>query len=184
MSEPIEIYRAPSQDDAEYMRQFLAESGIEAALSLVAGPEGEEAVLTVQPEAEEEAVRVLSEELERRGLKPDEGEALLTGGAVCPNCTEPVPAAAGEPCRECGYAVFPAPEQAYKTVGRLFPDAKTCCADCCSPSTLASGACGDCGGPLEPVEKGAPACPAGIHMLVKGEAPGFVCPGCRAAYLE
>lgn len=184
MSESVEVYRTPSEEDARFMSALLAESGIPSELSVREHDGAQEASLSVAAAAEEEAVRVISEHLEGRGMRPDEGGAELTGGALCPNCARPVPAAAGDPCEECGYAVRPAPESPLTSFGRAFPDATSCCPECCSPSTLASGSCPDCAVPLESAEPDAPVCPEGLHMLVKGEAPGWVCPGCRAAWLE
>lgn len=184
MSAGVEVYRTPSEEDARFMSELLAESGIPSQLAVVSKDGAEEAVLSVAAAAEEEAVRVISEHLEGRGLRPEEGGAELTGDARCPNCAHPVPAAAGDPCEECGYEVRPAPERPLSSFGRAFPDAASCCPECCAPSTLASGVCPDCGAALEKAEPAAPVCPNGLHMLVKGEAPGWVCPGCRAAWLE
>lgn len=181
----VEVYRTPSEDDARSMAGLLGESGIASELAAAEGEEGEPAsVLRVDPAAEAEAVRVIAEQLEGRGLRPEQGGAESTGGAVCPNCAHPVPRSEGEACAECGYAVHGAPLAPLARFGRAFPDAPSCCPECCSPSTLLSGSCPDCGVPLEPAEKDAPVCPEGRHMLVKGEAPGWVCPGCRAVWLE
>lgn len=185
MSGWVEVYRTPSEEDARFMAALLGESGIPSELDVRPGEDGQdEAALRVDPAAEAEAVRVISEQLEGRGLRPEEGAAESTGGALCPNCAVPVPAASGDPCAECGYAVHAAPARPLARFGRAFPDAASCCPECGSPSTLASGECPDCGVGLEPAEKDAPVCPEGRHMLVKGEAPGWVCPGCRAAWLE
>jgi hypothetical protein len=184
VSARVEVYRTPVGEDARVMSVLLEEEGIPCEMGLVSGAEGPEAVLTVAAENEEQAVRFLSERLEERGMRPEEGAAELTGGAACPNCGEPVPMAAGDACAECGYAVHPPAEAPSQTLGRLFPDAKTCCPDCCAPSTREAGACPDCGTALEALDRQAPACPARLHMLVKGEGPGWVCPGCRAAWLD
>lgn len=183
MSESVEVYRTPSEEDARFMSELLAESGIPSELSVRENDGAQEASLSVAAAAEEEAVRVISEHLEGRGLRPEEGGAGLAAGALCPNCAQPAPAE-GAPCEECGYELRPAPERALTSFGRAFPDAASCCPECCTPSTLASGACPDCGAALERAEPAAPVCPGGLHMLVKGEAPGWVCPGCRAAWLQ
>ncbi len=184
MSADTVVYRTPVEDDARFMAELLAEGGIAGEVRVIPDETGEEEALLLVPAAsEEEAVRVISEHLEGRGLRPEEGTASSTGDAVCPNCAAPVPAAAGDPCSECGYAVQPSAGEPTRTVAAAFPDAHSCCADCCAPSTLVSGACPDCRGPLEPVEPAAPVCPAEAHMLVKGEAPGWVCPGCRTVWL-
>lgn len=181
----VEVYRTPSEDDARAMAELLGENGIagEVAPGGVDDDGLETSVLRVEPAAEQEAVRLISEQLEGRGHRPEEGAAESTGGARCPNCAQPVPRSEGEDCAECGYAVFAAPSAPLVRFGVAFPDAASCCPECCAPSTLASGPCPDCGVALEPAEKDAPVCPEGLHMLVKGEAPGWVCPGCRAAWL-
>lgn len=184
MSGECVVYRTPVEDDARFMLELLAESGVKGSVRVVPDESGqEEALLLVPAAAEEEAVRLISEHLEGRGLRPEEGTAASTGDAVCPNCAAPVPAAAGDACAECGYVVQPSAGEPVTTVRRAFPDALSCCADCCAPSTKAAGACADCGGPLEPAEPDAPVCPAEAHVLVKGEAPGWVCPGCRVVWL-
>jgi hypothetical protein len=183
----VEAYRAPSVEDARFMAVLLGERGVACALET--GEEDEAGLvptlLRVPPDQEKEAVAAITEHLEERGLSPDEAAgAGPEGGPGCPNCGEPAPRAQGEACAECGYSVRPAPSRPLSSFGRAFPDAPSCCPECCAPSTLASGACPDCGVALEPAEPGAPVCPEGLHMLVKGEAPGWVCPGCRAAWLE
>lgn len=184
MSGEAVVYRTPVEDDARFMVELLAQSGIAGDVRVVPDESGqEEALLLVPAEAEEQAVRGISEHLEGRGLRPEESGAAILGDAVCPNCASPVPAAAGDACRECGYEVQPSAGEPTASLQSAFPDARTCCADCCVPSTKQGGSCPDCAGALEPVDPAAPACPAGTHMLVKGEAPGWVCPGCRTVWL-
>jgi hypothetical protein len=186
-SDWVEVYSAPSVEDARFMAVLLGERGIACALET--GPEDEAGLeptlLRVPPAKEKEAVAAITEHLEARGLSPDEaGDDGPDGRPGCPNCGEPAPRVEGGACAECGYAVRGAPSRPLSSFGRAFPDAPSCCPECCAPSTLASGACPDCGAALEPAEPGAPVCPEGRHMLVKGEAPGWVCPGCRAAWLD
>lgn len=182
----VEVYRAPAVEDARYMAVLLGERGIACALETGEEDEAglEPTLLRVAPASEKDAVAVITEQLEARGLSPDEGDPAAEGRPGCPNCGEPAPRAEGDACAECGYRVRPAPTRPLASFGRSFPDAASCCPECCAPSTLASGSCPDCAVPLERAEPDAPVCPEGLHMLVKGEAPGWVCPGCRAAWLE
>lgn len=178
----VEVYRTPMEDDARSMRQLLAESGIPSELTLSpAGPGVDDAVLRVEAQAEEAALRVISGILESRGLRAEGGEARREDAVFCPNCGGL--SAPREACEECGYAVL-APAASAGALSKLFPDARSVCPDCCVVSTRAAGACPDCGAALEALDPHAPACPEGLHMLVKGEAPGWVCPGCRAAWLD
>lgn len=173
------VYRTAGEDDARFIADLLAASGLNAELVL----DGEEAVLYVPSAAEEEAVRLIAQHLEDRGLRPEEGAAATAAHASCPNCAGPAPDSPGAACADCGYAVNPSVGEPAARVKDLFADARTVCADCCAPSTKDSGTCADCGGPLEAAERDAPVCPAEAHVLVKGEGPGWVCPGCRAAWL-
>ncbi len=181
MSDRLPVYRTPGEDDARFVAELLAESGIASELVLEGGEtENAEAVLFVAADAEAAAVKIISEHLEGRGLRPEDGAAPATG-VLCPNCARP--AAAGEACPECGYAVKPGVGEPRSRVADEFPDALSVCADCCAPSTKAAGPCPDCGGDLAPADLEEPVCPAGAHVLVKGDGDGWVCPGCRSAWL-
>lgn len=183
MSERVPVYRTAGEDDARHIAGLLAESGIPSELAFDGEGEGAEAVLLVPAAAEAEAVRVIAAHLESRGLLPEGTVPENPLGALCPNCAFPAPGTPGAACGECGYAVRP-PAEGLSRAREHFPDARGACADCCALSTKASGPCPDCGGALEPADLDGPLCPAGAHLLVKGDGPGWVCPGCREAWLD